>query len=89
MNTWTSKDMYGAEVTWVAPESAADVSDEILDFAVETTDAWFPEGPIDWESVWDRMEGYILLDKTSLSMGDKLDTPAMRKIQRVVREQRR
>jgi hypothetical protein len=90
MQTHTTKDYYGNDVTLSVPESAADVTDTILEFAVETADLYFPEGKIEWEDVWDRMEGNLILaNGSTLSMGNELDTPAMLKIKRYVNKVRR
>lgn len=86
MEEFTTKNMYGDDIRHVVPVTAADVSEEILDYAEETTDAWFPDGPIEWEDIWDRMEGYEFKDGTILSWGDEFDTPAMRKVQRYIRK---
>lgn len=77
-------------VTYVSPETAEDVTEEILQIAEETYDGWFDDDqPIDWEEFIDRMckEGY-LSDETRLEF-EEYDNPAVRKIQRHVRAYRR
>lgn len=74
---------------WFEVVTADDVTDEVFDLAESVTDGWYSDGPIDWEDVWDRMEGSPMDDGRPLSMGSELDTPAMRKIQRHIRELRR
>lgn len=73
---------------FIVPETAADVSDEILDLAFETAEGWFPDR-IDWEDLWDRMEGTQLKTGKYLSWGDEFGTPAMKKVQRHVNKIRR
>lgn len=86
MQEFVAKDFYGNDETWVVPVTADDVTQEILDYAEQTTDAWFPDGPIEWEDVWDRMEGYEFSDGKKLSWGDEFGTPAMNKVQRYIRK---
>jgi len=68
---------------------AADVTPEILQLAGDIVEGWYNDGPIDWEDIWDRMEDSVLSDSTKLRLSNSLDTPAMRKIQSYIREERR
>lgn len=68
--------------------SADDVTEEILEIAVSLTDGHYP-GRIDWDDVWDRMDGAELADGAALDLGEDLGTPAMNKIQAHVRNLRR
>lgn len=75
---------------YVEPETAAEVTEEILTLAEGTYDGWFDdEEKIDWEEFVDRLvkEGY-LADGSHLEF-DTYDSPAIRKIQRHIREYRR
>lgn len=76
-------------VTYVEPQTAGEVTDEMLALAEETHDSWFDDGgPIDWDEFIDRMVGYgYLSDGTRLEF-DTYDNPAIRKIKRHVREYR-
>jgi hypothetical protein len=73
---------------WVLVHEAADVTEEILDYA----ETWAEDdqdsaGRIDWETVFDRrLEGMRLADNRRVSLGSEYDTPAQRKIQREVRK---
>ena len=69
--------------------TAADVTDEIIEQAVEITDGWYADGPIDWDDVWDRLERSRLADGRGIDLGNDQDTPAMRKIRREIRKRRR
>lgn len=69
--------------------AAADVTPEILALVEAVVEGWYREGSIDWEDVWDRVDGTTLADDSYLDLGDDLDTPAMRKIQDHVRALRR
>jgi hypothetical protein len=77
-------------VTYVSPETAADVTDEILSLAEDTAESWFSnEERIDWEEFIDRLcnEGY-LKDGTRLEF-EEYDNAAINKIKKHVREYRR
>lgn len=69
--------------------SASDVTEEIMEVARGVVDGWYGEGRIDWEDVWDRMDGTLLEDGTTLDMGNEDDTPAMRKIKKAINQERR
>jgi len=83
--TYTSPDGKRQSVDVV---EATHVDDGFLDMVREVTDSWFPDGPIDWERVWERVEGYTFDDGRYVCMGDEMDSPAMRKIKRVIRKER-
>jgi hypothetical protein len=62
---------------------------EIVDIAESVTDGWYPHPTrIDWENVWDRMDGIELTDGSELSI-PALDTDAQREIKRQVRNHRK
>lgn len=67
---------------------AEDVTDEVFEIATYAVDGWYSDGSIDWEDVWNRMDGSLLADHTRLDMGTGNDSPAMRKIQRRIRAER-
>lgn len=74
---------------YVEPETAVEVTDEMLSLA-EDTCTWFDDdAPIDWEEFIDRLseEGY-LADGSRLDF-ETYDSPAINKIKRHVREYRR
>jgi len=69
---------------------ATDVTPAILEDAVEVLD-WFGDGPIDWELFIDRMADYGSQPRTDGQPTydfEHYDSPAVRKIQRHVRELR-
>lgn len=72
-----------------APRTAEDVTDELVQQAVEIVDGWYNEGRIDWENVWDRMEKQTLEDGRGIDLGDDLGSPALVALKRRVREARR
>ena len=73
---------YGRLIT-----ETADVTDDIVDYAIDTADGFFPPGePIDWSDLIDRMES---VGADGLNFGNSMESPAIRKIQRAVREARR
>lgn len=73
--------------------SAEDVTDEVLEIAWSAVEGWHLNTPgIDWEDVWDRMDGTSLgpgLGGKRIDMGGQMDTPAMRKIQKEMRKRKR
>lgn len=74
---------------WTKVVASSDVTDEILELVRSVESGWYNDSPIDWEDVWDRVDGSRLTDGTCLDWGPETDTPAMRKIQRVIRAERK
>lgn len=69
--------------------TAQEVTDEILEMCEQTFESWFDDDePIEWDhetvGFWARLESDYNLD-----LGDQLDSPAMRKIQKHVRAYKR
>ena len=75
------------EVTYTEVTAATHVTDEVMDYARSIVEGWYNEGRVDWEGVWDRMDGSRLNDGTTLDLGGQMDSPAMRKIQRQIRKE--
>lgn len=73
---------------WTLVHESKDVTDEITEYACDLAETETDDrGRVDWEAVFDRrMEGMHLKDNTRLTLGNEYDTPAQRKIQRVVRD---
>lgn len=69
--------------------TAEQVTEEIIELVRGIESGWYNDKPIDWEDVWDRIEGSTLNDGTRLDLGTESDSAAMRKIQRIIREERR
>lgn len=63
---------------------ASDVDDKILEKAEDISDSYYADGPVDWEDFINYMER-----GTELDFGLSMDSPAIRKIQRHIREHRR
>ncbi|MFE6000232.1 hypothetical protein ACFQ6C_25785 [Streptomyces sp. NPDC056454] len=73
-----------------APATADDVTDELVQITVDIVDGWYPEGRIDWEDVYDRIErGGGLDDGRRIDMGTDLASPALTALKRRVRAARR
>lgn len=71
------------------PKSASDITPQMLDLAAEVHDDWFDDGfPIDWDSFFDRMASYSLMDDVPWEL-DNIDNPAAQKIQRHIRAHRK
>jgi hypothetical protein len=73
--------------TWTDLQDVADVTEEILSAVESVIDGWYSTGRIDWEDVWDRVEGTRLANGTRLTFSE-LDSPAQRKIKRQVKKRR-
>lgn len=75
-------DWRDATATGAQALPTAAVTDEMVQDALAVVDGWFRGGDdrIEWETVWDRLEGW------GYDMGDELDSPGMRKVQREVRK---
>lgn len=75
-------------MTELRPIRTVEDADSIRPQVAEVFDGWFsdvldePAARIDWEEFLDRLERY------DLDLGDKLDTPAIRRIKKIVRELR-
>lgn len=76
-------------VTYRYPTEAADVTPAMLTLAEEVYDGWFGDDePIDWEEFIDRMAGMSRHEAEPWEF-DEYDNPAIRKVQRHIREYRR
>lgn len=64
------------------------VTEDVLELAVEITDGWYLDTRIDWDDVWDRMDGQTIGDGTVLDI-PHLNSPALRMIQRYIQNLRR
>jgi hypothetical protein len=65
---------------WTEPEAAADLTDEILAAMRESLE-WQDNQPrVDWDQVWDRMEGTRLADGTRLSLPTDTSSPVYRRL---------
>lgn len=66
-----------------------DVTDEIVQYAVDIVDGWYPDGPIDWTDVWDRLDGTELNNGARLDLGDDLMSPGLKALRSAVQRARR
>lgn len=73
----------------IAIHDAADVTDEIIELAHGIVDGWYPEGKIDWTDFLERLERRTLDNGDTIDLGTDWQSPAIRKIQREIREYRR
>lgn len=76
------------EARYTAVIAATDVTKEILDLVRDIGSGSPVDRPVDWESVWERLEAARLDDGTMVDMGGEIDTPAMRKIQEIIDAER-
>ena len=63
-------------------------TDEVLALAVEIADGWYPGDRIEWDDVWDRLDGAELADGRVLDIPD-LASPAQTKIKNHIRALRK
>jgi len=63
---------------------AEDVTQEIIDLTVSAV--YGHRGRIDWEDVWDRVDGAPLDDGSVLDLGDSLVSPGLIALQKAVRK---
>lgn len=78
-----------ADETYHEITKASDVTDEVIGMVRDIADGWYSDGPIDWEDIWDRLERSPRDDWSFFSVGSELDSPAIRKIKKVIRDERR
>ncbi len=72
---------------WTELVTAGDVTEEVLKAAFETAEDWYPGNErIDWDRLFDKLDGYQLSDGTLLTA---TGFEAIEKIKRYVRQQRR
>lgn len=70
-----------------AVREAADVTDEIIAMAQDIYSGWFGDGQrLDWGDFLDRLDGAELADGSRLDLGDTMDSAAIKKIQREIRD---
>jgi hypothetical protein len=75
-------------IRWTTITDAGELSEAVLDNAVEITDSWYPDR-IDWTDVLDRLEGMELEDGSRLDLGSDGNSAAIRAIKAHVRKIRR
>lgn len=66
-----------------------EVTDEVKQMAYDIVDGWYQDGRIDWEDVWDRLDGSKLSDGTELDLGNDLTSPELQQLKRAVQKMRR
>lgn len=84
----TTPDQISDESAWTSPRSADDVTDEMVALAVSVIEGRYDTGRIEWDDVWDRMDGFELADGTLLDLGDSLTSPALLELKQRVRSAR-
>ncbi|MFE9412276.1 hypothetical protein ACFYN0_26310 [Streptomyces sp. NPDC006704] len=72
-----------------APRTADDVTEELVGTAASTVLSNFPDfpdgPPVDWEDVFDRVDGRTLDDGRTIDLGSDLNSPALKALKRRVR----
>lgn len=77
-----------ADVTYNPLVEETDATEEVVTLVVSTVEGWYRDGKIDWDDVWDRVDGAELDDGSVLDI-QQLTSPAMEKIKKEVRALRR
>lgn len=77
------------EKTYISVHAADEVTEEILEMALEIVDGWYQGRAIDWDDVWARLDGSELADCSELLLSEDLTAPALRKIKRYVNNARK
>ena len=72
-----------------APRTAEDITDDLVQRAVDIVDGWYDEGRIDWADVYDRLEKQTLDDGRGIDLGEDLGSPALTVLKNRVRKARR
>lgn len=68
---------------------ASDVDKEVLEQAWKIAEGWYGRAPVDWDDLWDRLDGFELEDGRMVDLGDRFPTPAMIFIKQTVLRWRR
>lgn len=76
------------DVKWTDVTDEDQVTEEILKIAEGVIDGWYSTGPIDWDDVWDRIDGAPLDDGTKLNIGNDLSSPVIMKLEAHIKNYR-
>ncbi|MEV7675069.1 hypothetical protein [Streptomyces sp. NPDC088752] len=69
-------------IRFTQPESADDVTEEMVEIVSEKVNGWYSEGRIDWQDVWERADGARLEDGSLLDLGTDLGSQALKRLKR-------
>lgn len=76
------------EVRWTSLERSEDVTEEILEIVQGVVDGWYAEGKIDWENVWDRVDGSEMEDGSRLDLGTDMSAGPLKYIVKKIHQER-
>lgn len=77
-------------ITYAYIVEESDLTEEILRAAEDVHDAYFADDKrVDWEDLWDRLDGYRLDDNTRLDLPDQLDSPVFTALKKHLKQHRR
>lgn len=68
------------------PVEATDITDELIEACADIVDGWYQDRRVNWEDVWDRLDGREMNDGRILDLGDSLVSPALLALQRKTRK---
>lgn len=74
---------------YTSPRGAGDVTQEMIDATIDIVEGWYNDTRVDWEDVWDRLDGSTLSDGTKLELPEDLLSPVFAKLRREVRKSQR
>ncbi len=73
---------------WCRVSMPGDITGEVIDIFRSAVDISYPDGPVDWEDVWDRVDGRRLDDGRLIDLGEGLRTPAFRAMKKIILNER-
>lgn len=74
--------------TYIVQES--DLTEEILRAAEDVHDGYFAdERRVDWEELWDRLDGYYLEDQSRIDLPSDLESPVFAALKKHLKHHRR
>jgi hypothetical protein len=73
---------------WTSVIMRQEITEEVEEIVRGVVDGWYSEGRIDWENVWERVDGSTLDDGSRLDLGTDLMSPAIRTLKTMIRRER-
>lgn len=65
------------------------ITNEIIEFGETIVDGWYAVGRVDWEDVWDRMDGRSLSNGDVLDLGNDLGSEGLVKLKAAIMRARK
>lgn len=77
-----------SKVVYTELTNESHITDEIVVIVAEVLRGWYPDSRVDWEDVWDRVDGTLLHDGTRLDLGNDLTSPVLKSLRRKAMQNR-